>query len=189
MNNIFKYRTFHTLANVIDGSFSCLFFSLQQQRRTCEMQPFDAGLANADVLSCKENLPASIKPKRHAHHCQLYRPIPSASAMVATEQLQENIPPSSVTCKHARPTRKPAGQLSRALACSVQPSHTSSHSASLPPSPFPELSWTDSDSLWHCMRAKDTCMAAPETDLLVRHPSILPNMRTILLDWMLEVSI
>ena len=52
---------------------------------------------------------------------------------------------------------------------------------------LPNLSWTDSGSLWQQMRMKDTCKPAPETELRLRHPYILPTMRTILLDWMLEV--
>ena len=37
------------------------------------------------------------------------------------------------------------------------------------------------------MRAKDRVKSAPESDLRLRHPSILASMRTILLDWMMEV--
>lgn len=55
------------------------------------------------------------------------------------------------------------------------------------PSPLPPLSWADSSSLWQQMRFKDTSQVAPETELRLRHPYIMPSMRTILLDWMLEV--
>lgn len=55
------------------------------------------------------------------------------------------------------------------------------------PSPLPPLSWTDSSNLFREMRLKDKSQAAPETELRLRHPSIMPTMRTILLDWMLEV--
>ena len=54
--------------------------------------------------------------------------------------------------------------------------------------PLPKLAWANSAELWKQMRDKDTVNIAPETDLRLRHPGIVPNMRTILLDWMMEVS-
>ena len=163
--------------------------SCSLQQRTREMQQFVAGQTSLEILSCRENLPASLKLKGHAYPSQLCRPIPS-SLVVPEQQLQENIPPGPSAFKHSRTTRKPTiTHCARALASSVHSFRTNSFPVGLTPSPLPELSWTDSDSLWHRMRAKDSCMAAPETDLLSRHPLILPNMRTILLDWMLEVCI
>lgn len=53
--------------------------------------------------------------------------------------------------------------------------------------PLPKLAWANSAELWKQMRDKDTVNIAPETDLRLRHPGIVPNMRTILLDWMMEV--
>ena len=146
-------------------------------------------MENAEPLSCRENFPPSVRLKGHAYSVthQLSGPIPSD--MVIREQLQENVPPLTATQKQARPSRKlPPSQCGRALASVVQPQfQTSAFSAGILPSPLPQLSWTDSDGLWQRMRSKDNCMAAPETDLIARHPCILPNMRTILLDWMLEV--
>ncbi len=55
-------------------------------------------------------------------------------------------------------------------------------------SPLPALSWAHSGNLWRQMRAKDRMCASPDSDLRLRHPGILPNMRTILLDWLMEVS-
>jgi len=53
--------------------------------------------------------------------------------------------------------------------------------------PLPRLSWVNSGELWQRMRAKDVTRAAPEAELRMRHSSVLPSMRTILLDWMMEV--
>lgn len=53
--------------------------------------------------------------------------------------------------------------------------------------PLPNLQWTQSSDLWRKMRAKDVTKVAPETELRLHHPGILPNMRVILLDWMMEV--
>lgn len=55
--------------------------------------------------------------------------------------------------------------------------------------PLPKLTWASSLELWRHMRAKDRVKIAPESDLRQRHPSIMASMRTILLDWMMEVGI
>ena len=55
--------------------------------------------------------------------------------------------------------------------------------------PLPKLTWANSLELWKQMRAKDRVKSAPESDLRLRHPSILASMRTILLDWMMEVRL
>jgi len=55
--------------------------------------------------------------------------------------------------------------------------------------PLPRLSWVNSGELWQRMRAKDVTRAAPEAELRMRHSSVLPSMRTILLDWMMEVQV
>ena len=54
-------------------------------------------------------------------------------------------------------------------------------------SPLPYLAWVNSSELWHEMRSKDICKAVPELDFIARHPSIPPNCRMSLLDWMMEV--
>lgn len=53
--------------------------------------------------------------------------------------------------------------------------------------PLPTLQWTQSTDLWRRMRAKDVTRVAPETELRIQHPGILPSMRVILFDWMMEV--
>ena len=58
-----------------------------------------------------------------------------------------------------------------------------------PAGPLPQLSWANSRELWAEMRAKDATKTAPEVDLLTLHPGILPSMRTILLDWLMEVCV
>ena len=54
--------------------------------------------------------------------------------------------------------------------------------------PLPKLQWARSTDLWRRMRAKDIARVAPETELRLQHPGILPSMRIILFDWMMEVS-
>ena len=55
--------------------------------------------------------------------------------------------------------------------------------------PLPALQWTQASVLWRRMRLKDTIKVAPETELRLQHPGILPSMRVILLDWMMEVCV
>ena len=54
--------------------------------------------------------------------------------------------------------------------------------------PLPTLQWAQSTDLWRQMRSKDVTRVAPETELRIQHPGILPSMRVILFDWMMEVS-
>ena len=56
-----------------------------------------------------------------------------------------------------------------------------------PVGPLPPLSWANSRDLWAEMRAKDVSKTAPEEELRLLHPGILPSMRTILFDWLMEV--
>lgn len=58
----------------------------------------------------------------------------------------------------------------------------------VPDGPLPQLSWANSRDLWVQMRAKDVSKTAPEQELLSLHPGILPSMRTILFDWLMEVG-
>lgn len=142
------------------------------------------------VLQCKENLPPTLPPKPHTSHPLTTPP----------SSLENNVLPAlaSVSNHHqSKVARKPLPFTSAASpmgqaqgiasVLSVQQTVGSSQQQQelfL----LPALSWTDSTSLWQKMRAKDTCKPAPEADLHLRHPCILPSMRTILLDWMLEVK-
>ena len=56
-------------------------------------------------------------------------------------------------------------------------------------SPLPQLQWVQSADLWRTMRSKDISKVAPEAELRLHHPGIISSMRTILLDWMMEVYI
>ena len=58
-----------------------------------------------------------------------------------------------------------------------------------PVGPLPRLSWANSRDLWAEMRAKDVSKMAPEEELRSLHPGILPSMRTILFDWLMEVRV
>ena len=55
-------------------------------------------------------------------------------------------------------------------------------------SPLPTLSWADSDEVWETMLQKDR--EYKRDSLYIRkHPSLQPRMRSVLLDWLVEVNI
>ncbi len=94
--------------------------------------------------------------------------------MLVTPQMKENCTVSGVCLPKAPPV----------CYCPLSSSDV------FPPersSPLPPLSWTASGHMWQQMRLKDVVKSTPEADLLLRHPGIVPSMRVILLDWMLEV--
>ena len=56
--------------------------------------------------------------------------------------------------------------------------------------PFPEVRWTNRQELWDLMCKKERGMYLRQSadDILARHPSFQKGMRSILLDWLIEVS-
>lgn len=55
------------------------------------------------------------------------------------------------------------------------------------PSPLPCLSWANSDDVWIKMLNKEL-KYVHDKSFMQRHPKLQPKMRSILLDWLLEVS-
>ncbi|CAE1302826.1 CCNE [Acanthosepion pharaonis] len=53
-------------------------------------------------------------------------------------------------------------------------------------SPLPKLNWADSKEVWRVMIEKELHYAK-DPSMLERHPSLQAKMRTILLDWLIEV--
>nr|CAB3228912.1 G1/S-specific cyclin-E1 [Phallusia mammillata] len=56
----------------------------------------------------------------------------------------------------------------------------------LRPSPLPTLSWADSDELWKSMVCKEPAYERHST-YMDKHADLQPRMRSILLDWIMEV--
>ena len=81
------------------------------------------------------------------------------------------------------PTAPPSGELMEI----TPPASQEEEEEVAPVGPLPVLSWANSRDLWADMRAKDVCKTSPDQELRSRHPGILPTMRTILLDWLMEV--
>lgn len=99
------------------------------------------------------------------------KPVPTAGrregltcALSSASELMEVTPPASQDTSEEEEVRMTAG-------------------------PLPRLSWANSRELWVAMRAKDVTKMAPEQELRSLHPGILPSMRTILFDWLMEVCI
>lgn len=72
--------------------------------------------------------------------------------------------------------------------CKLKFGHQVMYDMGLSTSPLPQLKWARSADMWWTMRSKDVTKATPEAALRLHHPEILPSMRIILLDWMMEVS-
>ena len=154
-----------------------------------KMQQLSIGLEKLDTrcltLACKENIVPAAKLRGHTSYQLLSDQTPPTAD-------QENTSP---VLRPNGPTRKPlpftavGSQHSRPFSMLQQQHYASGFPLAVdgPQSPLPYLAWADSSKLWQEMRSKDTCKAAPESELRLRHPCILPNMRTILLDWMMEV--
>lgn len=54
--------------------------------------------------------------------------------------------------------------------------------------PLPISSWADPKEVWEQMRSKDALTKTRrDPDMFSRHPSLTPRMRSILLDWLIEV--
>ncbi|KAK7864292.1 hypothetical protein R5R35_009548 [Gryllus longicercus] len=54
--------------------------------------------------------------------------------------------------------------------------------------PMPRLSWADAQQVWELMCQKDeACYGERDEDVFLRHPGLTPRMRSILLDWLIEV--
>ena len=54
-------------------------------------------------------------------------------------------------------------------------------------SPLPKLNWADSREVWKLMLQKED-MYVRNADVLLRHPALQERMRSILLDWLIEVT-
>ena len=54
-------------------------------------------------------------------------------------------------------------------------------------SPLPHLNWADSYEVWEVMLQKDREYKR-DSLYIRRHPSLQPRMRTVLLDWLIEVG-
>jgi len=51
---------------------------------------------------------------------------------------------------------------------------------------MPALQWADSSEVWALLREKETFYTR-DPDMMNRHTALQPRMRTILLDWLIEV--
>ena len=109
---------------------------------------------------------------------------------VCVPQMKENCVKMSGLCLHKASKENPTGYYKQpsvggeGLFSSSPPCVSSDQR-----SPLPTLRWAASGEVWAQMRQQDVVKSAPEAELQVRHPGIVPNMRVILLDWMLEVRV
>ena len=143
--------------------FERLFPPWQMKENAVSMQRASTGLPSGPSrLACKENVSERIK----GYYTR------SKSALEVNQDCL--LPPPGLT--------DPSEAFSLF-------SHLPSFSSTTHCSPLPSLHWACSAELWGQMRDKDVVKSAPEADLQLRHPGIVPSMRVILLDWMLEVRV
>jgi len=55
-------------------------------------------------------------------------------------------------------------------------------------SPFPDVRFACKQQLWNVMQKKESGMYLRDADMMDRHSNLQPRMRSILIDWMIEVS-
>lgn len=145
------------------ATYSCLASSPQIKQHPVKMQDISIGLQrlHQPLGTTKENclVRGALKAK----------PVPTAGqcegltcALSTASELMEVTPPASADTSEEEEASVPAG-------------------------PLPHLTWANSRELWKAMRAKDVSKMAPEQELRTLHPGILPSMRTILFDWLMEV--
>lgn len=74
----------------------------------------------------------------------------------------------------------------RSATCFLTPS--ASNSSSSRPSPLPSIPWADGSQVWSDMCLGDhKTVLQRDSDMFRKHPSLQPQMRAILLDWLIEV--
>ena len=154
------------------------------------MQELSVGIEKLDPftlgLDCKENVPPAVELRSHTSKPSLPLQTPPSSGQENVVPLADYLqqPGQAKAAKKPLPFGSSTGHVQPVPMLALQ---QSTQPTASPSSPLPPLTWANSTALWHQMRLKDTCQPAPETSLQLRHPCILPTMRTILLDWMLEV--
>ncbi|XP_052865976.1 G1/S-specific cyclin-E [Anopheles cruzii] len=105
---------------------------------------------------------------------------------VAPEWLAKEARNSVSPDENLRPNQSeggPGGKATQigAASCYLTPSYKRS-------CPMPRLSWADSTAVWKLMcRKDDLSWLDREPNMFDKHPSMVPRMRSILLDWLSEV--
>lgn len=86
---------------------------------------------------------------------------------------------------HVHKTKRPptsGPKCTGILSCYVSPLSELRHC------PMPQLSWADAANVWQQMcRKDDRSLLERSPEMLSRHPGLLPRMRAILVDWLIEV--
>ncbi len=73
------------------------------------------------------------------------------------------------------------------IASNVSAANTITEQDPFPTTPMPKLSWANNNELWQVMRRKEI-KYIHDPNYLKRHLNIEPQMRAILLDWLVEIS-
>lgn len=147
----------------------------------------DSELPNVDRLSVSDTSPESpaISPSGL---------LPKDTSLLSDFGLSpgESESPSPVKpCSSGSKLVSAYGQLTPSDSQVEQSEWNSSRTTSCLPlrdSPFPVLEWADHKELWRLMCSKDeSTLSQRDPNMFDHHPSLLPRMRAVLLDWINEV--
>lgn len=108
------------------------------------------------------------------------------------QQLQENLSDTenrntSLLSQQRTPTKMPSSTNLLAKLQSTATAIDPQMDPFSPTTPMPKLSWANNNELWQVMRRKEL-KYAHDPNYLKRHLNIEPQMRAILLDWLVEIS-
>ncbi|CAM4703422.1 unnamed protein product [Leuciscus chuanchicus] len=131
-----------------------------------------------------ENAPEQNKPQRKRKGEQCNRRIPSA-AKIQNYEIQNRCfegdnNPSVLIETPQKETHQETGNLSGFKRFRFK-------NLFVKPSPLPCLSWASSDDVWIKMLNKEL-KYVHDKGFIQQHPALQPKMRSILLDWLIEVS-
>lgn len=141
--------------------------------------------------SCSESdsEPNMKKRKQEETQCSHANPVPS-NVLVSTTRHDNNVPEPS-TCD-LTPTKPSETVPSEKLSFPCQPGISKFrfqhyfHSPLKNKSPLPEFEWADSRDVWNLMLKKEQ-LYEKDPSSLDRHAGLHARMRSILLDWLIEV--
>ncbi|XP_073703653.1 G1/S-specific cyclin-E2 [Garra rufa] len=131
-----------------------------------------------------ENAPEQNKPQRKRKGEQCNRRVPSAAKKqhyeIQNHRFEGDISPSVLIETPQKEVNQETGNLSGFKRFRFK-------NLFVKPSPLPCLSWASSDDVWIKMLNKEL-KYVHDKGFIQQHPALQPKMRSILLDWLMEVS-
>ena len=144
------------------------------QRSKVVMQPPAAPAAAADIMPPPARPPAQQQQQQQQQ--------------MSKEQSDRELMSRDAVLFYERYDAAKSDALTQRLHAFHNEQHNADAAAtSAPACPMPALNWADSESLWAAMRLKDA-EYAHDSQYMRRHEGIEPTMRSILIDWLVEIA-